>query len=315
VAGAEGGDADRGRWSAAVGLTLAVLLLAVFDALALVLLPLAMLLIVLPAERRAGWVVAGVALWFLALLFSGGPLGEVSRGWALMLAAIYYVVTLARPEWPVTSRTLVSVGVAAGAGFLGLLATGQLAALDALVESHFTTVSALTMGNLQNGLPDSSWAADLRAATEMIGQWQARLFPALLALQSLAALALASWWVRRIGRSEGESFALAPLADFRFNDQLIWLLIGALLVMLLPFGAGVNRLSLNVLVFMVALYALRGLAVFVFLAKGSRSVPTMVLGSLALVFLYPVAITAAVLMGVGDTWLDVRKRVAVARPT
>ena len=41
----------------------------------------------------------------------------------------------------------------------------------------------------------------------------------------------------------------------------------------------------------------------------------MVFGVIALIFLYPVAFTAALLMGVGDTWLDVRRRVAQTDPS
>jgi uncharacterized protein YybS (DUF2232 family) len=141
------------------------------------------------------------------------------------------------------------------------------------------------------------------------------MFPALLALQSLVALALASWWVRRLGRSNSEAFQLAQLRDFRFNDELIWILIGALILYLLPLVELVDRIALNMILFMMVLYALRGLAVFVFLASGARSIATMVFGAVALLFLYPVAFMAALLMGVGDTWLDVRRRVAKANPT
>jgi len=173
----------------------------------------------------------------------------------------------------------------------------------------------VTLADLQTRMPESAWLADLRAATERIGTLQTRLFPALLGLQSLAALALASWWIRRMGRSRSRAFRLDPLREFRFPDELIWILIGALALTLVPVWPGASRVALNVLVFMGALYALRGLAIFVFLATGSRSIPTMVLGTIALVFLYPVAFTAALLMGVGDTWLDVRRRVVLARPT
>jgi Predicted membrane protein (DUF2232) len=309
---AEGG---RGRWSAAIGLSVAVLLLAVFDALALVLLPLAILLVGLPGERRMKWVAAGVILWAVAIVLSAGDLSALSRGWALMLGATYLMLTLIRPEWTVISRALAAVGIGLGAGGLGLLLSGQAAVLDGMVQSHFESIAAISLGNLQTQMPDATWLTDLRATTEQLASLQADMFPALLALQSIAALALASWWTRRIGRSGSASFALHRLRDFRFNDQLIWFLITALIVLLLPLGEMADRIALNGLVFMVALYALRGLAVFVFLATGSRSVPTMLIGAVALVVLYPVAFTAALLMGVGDTWLDVRRRVAGPKPT
>ncbi|MEX2581773.1 MAG: DUF2232 domain-containing protein [Gemmatimonadota bacterium] len=305
----------RGRWSAAIGLTLAVLFLSVFDALALVLLPLAILMVGLPAERTMKWVGAGVILWVIALALSGGGLGAVSRGWAMMLGASYLTFTIAKPEWDVTSRSLASVAVGLAAGGLGLAVTGRASELDGMIRRHFETISNLSLGDLQTRMPDAQWVVDLRSATEQISALQAEMFPALLALQSVAALALVSWWTRRLRRSESDAFELHRLRDFRFNDQLIWVLIGALILFLLPLGAAGDRIATNAAVFMVALYAVRGLAVFVFLAAGSRSIPTMVIGVIALVFLYPIAFTAALLMGLGDTWLDVRRRVASANPT
>jgi Predicted membrane protein (DUF2232) len=308
-------EGGRGRWSAAIGLSFAVLLLAVFDALALVLLPMAILLVGLPGERRMKWVAAGVILWVIAVILSTGGLSALSRGWALMLGATYLMLTLVRPGWAVISRSLAAVGAALGVGGLGLLLSGQADALDRMIRAHFDQIAEISLGNLQTRMPDAAWVTDLQATTEQLASVQADMFPALLALQSIAALALASWWIRRIGRSGSSSFSLHRLRDFRFNDQLIWVLIAGLAILLLPLGEVVDRIATNALVFMVALYALRGLAVFVFLATGSRSIATMLIGAVALIVLYPVAFTAALLMGVGDTWLDVRKRVASANPT
>jgi hypothetical protein len=305
----------RGRWGTAVGLTLAVLFLAVFDALAMVLLPLALLLIALPAERRGRWLVGGALLWALAFLLAGGALAVVSRGWALSVGGIYLVLSVARPQWDVTSRALATVGAAVAMGLLALVATGQAPVLDTLVRTHLEAVPINPLTGLQTRWPDAEWVTEMRATSERVVEWQIRFYPALLALQSLAALALVSWWVRRLGRSESATFSLAPLREFRFHDELIWVLIAAVLLVLLPLGEGATRVGVNALVFMAALYALRGLAVFVFLAAGSRSLLTMVLGAMALIFLYPVVFTAALLVGVGDTWLDVRRRAAMPRPT
>jgi hypothetical protein len=307
-------ERGRGRWSTAVGLTFAVLLLSVFDGLALVLLPLAIFLVALPGERKARWVAVGVALWIVVLLLSGGTLAVLSRGWGLALGGVYLVVTVTRPRWDVTPRALVAVGISMATALLVLVVSGQIGALDSLMRDHFAMLSQ-SFVDLQARLPESARLANLDTAAERMTQLRSDLFPALLALQSLAALALVSWWVRRLGRSDSESFMLARMRDFRFNDQLIWILILAILFVLLPVGESAARIALNVLVFMAALYVLRGLAVFVYLATGSRSVPTMVFGALAVVLLYPVVFTAALLMGVGDTWLDVRRRLMTQTPT
>ena len=65
---------------------------------------------------------------------------------------------------------------------------------------------------------------------------------------------------------------------------------------------------------MGGLYALRGLAVFVFLVGGAPTLFTVIFGVLAAIFLYPLVLTAAVLVGLGDTWLDVRARAVAAGP-
>ena len=308
-------ESGRGRWSTAIGLSFLVLVLSIFDALALVVLPLAILMVALPTARRVRWTIVGGLLLVLAFLLSSGNLAIVSRGWALMLGAAFLALTLARPGWDVISRALASTAISLVVGSVAIAATGQSEALDQAIRRQLTEVSALTIGDLQRRVPDATWVAELRTASEQIANAQAELFVALLALQSIVALALAAWWVRRVGRSDSESFVLARLRDFRFSDELIWVLIAGVVGLLLPLGTVGDRIALNALAFMAALYALRGLAVFVFLATESRSVATMILGALALVFLYPIALTAALMMGVGDTWLDVRSRVAAATPS
>jgi hypothetical protein len=305
----------RGRWSTAAALTLAVLLLSVFDALAMVLLPLAILMVGWPAERRIGWIVAGLSLWVIGVLVTAGGLALLARGWALLLGVAFLSATMARPEWPVISRGLAAAGFAAVIGGVGLMASGRAGELDVAVRAHFANVSNLTSGDLERRLPDTVWTEELRTATERIGELQAQMFPALLGLQSLAALALAAWWIRRLGRSRSRAFELAPFREFRFHDELIWALIGGILLMVMPLGPAIGRLGANLVLFMGALYALRGVAVYVFMLARSRSVPAIVVSVLVVVFLYPLAMSAAVVMGVGDTWLDVRRRGAVAKPS
>lgn len=305
----------RAGWGTAVALSVAVLAFSAFDALALVFLPMSLLLVALPGQRRLVWVLAGALLFLVALGLSAGSFAVLSQGWGLTLGALFLVVTLVRPEWSVIARALTAVGSTVGMATIAVVSSGQLAGFERLVRDHLETVSSATIGDLQTRIPDSEWLAELQAAAQQVSEFQVELFPALLALQSVAALALASWWVRRLGRSDSGAFEVAPLAEFSFNDQLIWVLIAGVILLLLPIGGGVDRIATNVLVFMGALYALRGFGVFIYLAIASRSIATMVLGAIAFIFLYPVALTAALLMGVGDTWLDVRRRAETANPT
>src|SRR5690606_31204108 len=110
-------------------------------------------------------------------------------------------------------------------GTLALLGSGQLIALDEIIQEQFRTVSSAALENVRAQMSDSAWVAEVAETTARISEVQAQVFPALLALQTLAALALASWTVRRIRRSDSQAFRLGRLRDFRFNDNLIWLLI------------------------------------------------------------------------------------------
>lgn len=309
----EAGENGSVRWGTAVALTLAVLLLSVFDAIPLVALPLGVLLVALPAERRWKWVAAGGVVWLVAATFPGGTLVDLSRGWALLLGGAFLLATVLRPGWGVFPRALLALAVAGGASLGGLLVSGSWGAVDRLVQLHLSQVSSMTLASLGSQASDSTWVRELGQAAERVSTLQWTLFPAVLGLQSLASLALASWWVARLRRGEEVPFRLRPLREFRFNDQLVWVVIAGLALLVLPLGgAAASRIGFNALFFMGGLYALRGVGVFLFLAGGAPSLFAILFGVLAVIFLYPLVLTTVVLVGLGDTWLDVRGRATLA---
>ncbi|HMG96055.1 MAG TPA: DUF2232 domain-containing protein, partial [Gemmatimonadaceae bacterium] len=130
------------------------------------------------------------------------------------------------------------------------------------------------------------------------------LIPALLALESLAALGLA-WGVYHRLSSVRIGPALGPLTEFRFNDQLIWALAVGLTLSLLPAFSDGRNAGFNLLLFFGALYAVRGLGVLAWISKG-RYVFIIVLS------LIPQGVlllgVLALALGLGDTWLDLRRR-------
>ncbi len=305
-------EAVRASWGTALALIAAVLLLAVLDAVPLVALPLALLLLALQSQPRWKTVSAGAAICLLILLLPVGSMGVLSRGWGLVLGSAFLGATLIRPEWNVLPRAVAALALALAAAMLGLALSGHLAAVDLTVQTHFREASKVAFGDLAARMPDSDWVAEFGAATERVALVQWKVFPAVLGLQSLAALALASWWMARFGGAGAAGFALRKLKEFRFSDQLIWLLIIGLGLVLIPMGDLAVRAGYNALVFMGGLYALRGLAVFVFLLGGAPTLLSLLLGVVATIFLYPLVLTAALLVGVGDTWLDVREKAAMA---
>jgi hypothetical protein len=135
---------------------------------------------------------------------------------------------------------------------------------------------------------------------------QSAVFPALLGIASMAGLGVAWWLYVRL--SSGDDQGLGPLREFRFNDHLVWLFIGGLILLMLRWGDSFSGLGANTVVFMGALYALRGAAVVMFLS-GGLSVFGYVLLVLGLVLMPPLVLTGAMVVGIGDTWLDVRSRV------
>lgn len=308
---AESGPA-RGRWGTAIALTFAVVFLSVFDAVPLVALPLAVLMMALPARDRWRWIVAGAILWIVAVLLPGGTLGTLGLGWSLLLASTFLFATLARPGWGVFERSISALGVTFGLGVLYLGLSGSLAEVDWLVREHYQSVSSMAVGDLAARAPQSAWVQELSTATDRMATLQWRLFPAILALQSLAALALASWWLARLRGVADGPLGVRPLREFRFTDQLVWVVIAGLVLLAVPGGEQATRIGYNALLVMGSLYALRGVGVFMFLVGSAPSWFAVVFGALAAIFLYPLVLTAAVLVGLGDTWLDVRGRAALA---
>jgi hypothetical protein len=133
--------------------------------------------------------------------------------------------------------------------------------------------------------------------------------PAILALQLMAGMALATAVYSRVAdRPRGTR--LGSFRDFRFNDNLGWLAIALLAVILTPGLAAARLAAANALLVMGALYALRGIAVAV--TGLSRSGPSKGL-SIALtvavaLMILPIALAGAILLGVVDSHTDLRRR-------
>jgi len=138
----------------------------------------------------------------------------------------------------------------------------------------------------------------------------ASVFPALLSLAGVAGARLAWSWHHRIARRP----FLAPagrLRDFRFNDHLIWVVIAGAAVWLLNPSRGASLAAANVLIVIGALYAVRGAAVFACsLAPVSRFTRIILNLMLLALLIFSVLPLMLAVIGVADTWLDFRRRMA-----
>jgi len=251
-----------------------------------------------------------VALPALLVAWGAGPepgLWFLERGWALLAGGWFLALTLRWPELGLTSRSVAAVAAATTSAAVVLLGS----------PGGWTVVEWAVRGRLEQGAAAAAEVLRMMGSTREAGgeeallglvETQLYLLPALLALATVAALGLA-WWVI-VRSTTGRRGALAPLAEFRFPDPLIWLLIGGVILLLVGGGPWV-RMGVNLVVFMMPLYALRGAGVILGV-RGGLSPWGWLLVSMGMIFAAPALLFGAFLVGLGDTWLDLRARVGGA---
>jgi hypothetical protein len=262
----------------------------------------------------------GLAVWML--LQPAGPPGtaydQMARAWAIVLSASFGLLSLLSSAAPFFVRALASVGVTLAVALtIALSSPSGIARFQHAGGEEFMRRTAVTLGRFQEKWDTEQWknltarAPLLQAADDWtvdiereLPKHTIPLIPALLALESLAALGLA-WGVYHRLSSVRIGPALGPLTEFRFNDQLIWALAVGLTLSLLPAFSDGRNAGFNLLLFFGALYAVRGLGVLAWISKG-RYVFIIVLS------LIPQGVlllgVLALALGLGDTWLDLRRR-------
>jgi hypothetical protein len=262
----------------------------------------------------------GLAAWMLVQP-AGAPgtaYSQMARAWAIVLAASFGLISLLSATTAFFVRGLASVGIALAVGFIiALSSPSGIARIQHAGGEDLMRRAAASLNQFQQKWDTEQWK-DLTASAPLLqtaDDWVADierelpkqttpLLPALLALESLAALGLAYSVYNRLSAVRiGPE--LGPLTEFRFNDQLIWALAVGLTLSLLPaFGEGRNA-GFNLLLFFGALYAIRGLGVLAWISRG-RYLFIILLG------LIPQGIlllgVLALALGLGDTWLDLRRR-------
>jgi hypothetical protein len=230
------------------------------------------------------------------------------RAWALTAGGVFVGLSFAVPRWCLTSRALTSIFAAfiAFGVFLSLRgdAWGAIdwAVSDRLRAGFAVTLDAMTV--LREGRPPPQ---TLVSAIYRTVEAQATVFPALLAIETMAGLAVAWWLFERLVRGSGSG--MGSLATFKFNDHLVWLMVLGLAFLAGLGGDPVVRLGANLAVFMTAMYAVRGLAVGVAVTGGVSLLGYAMIAA-GVLLAAPFVLGFAVLLGVADTWLDLRARAA-----
>ncbi len=251
------------------------------------------------------------------------PYNWMARGWTLLVAASFGIVGIVMTTETFFPRALAALAVATSLAFsLILVSPGGPSRVSSAMSSEFNRRNDQSIASLQQVSGQPGWkgmverSPSLQRLTEeseiqlaSIPRWSTILMPALLALESLAALAL-GWGLFHRMSSVPLGPQLGKLRDFRFNDHLVWgVAVGASVFLLQAFAEGKNA-GLNLLVFFGFLYVMRGFGILAWLSK-TRAL-TFMLVALA-VFAWPLVTALAFGLGLGDTWLDLRAR-AAARP-
>jgi len=305
----------------------------------------ALVLVALAACAVAAWSRGGrlvpallasllVAVWVWRAV-PAGPRGALTVGWALLSAAAFGLWCVRERVASYFERALPAVALAGLLGLGGLLwaTTGRpdglagvgraheqafVADRDALLTAWSTRRTAPDWRAVVERVPTVGDLADRTAAGLAEAAPLTALMPALLVLETLAALALAWALWHRLARARLGP-PLGPLSQFRFNDQLIWgLVVGATLV-LLPSLDGWRGTGVNLVVVFGALFALRGLGVFLWWLPDRWAMIPLLLLLVSVPLLGPVLVlaTVAVLalgLGLGDTWRDFRRTSRTWRP-
>jgi hypothetical protein len=304
------GEASERRWLRPLGLLVLALALGVGQPSLVMVVAFALLVILAPGAGTIPLLISAVAF---AIAFAGEPSGGIwymERGWAILVGGWFAAASWEWPARPFFQRSLIAVGggtVSAAILLVGLNGWGGaerlvMDRLEAGIAAAYGVMAAVSGGDLEPGVLET-----MRRAAEV----QAVLFPALLGLSTVASLGVAWWLYVRL--TTGSDKGLGPLGEFRFPDPLMWVLIAGLaLVLLAEWSVGWGRLGSNLAVFMGGLYVVRGAGVLLFLAGG-----VSYLGGLALlvglVLAGPVLVAGAFVVGMGDSWFDLRTRLPGGR--
>jgi hypothetical protein len=265
-----------------------------------------------------------LAIWLCSLPVPRGvspAYYDLARGWGLLVAGTFGVVCLLGRQRSFIHRALSAVGVAVLLALALLTAgrhdlreaervfTDELAARntasEAIMRESARRISEQAPRIAEMANQVATQRSEVQAALARVA---VPLAPALLGLEALAACALAWALYHRLSRTRiGDP--LTPLRRFAFSDQLVWAIVAGLSMMLVPTLAPLGVVGRNLVVFFGTLYVLRGYGIYAWFLSRRAAVASLTLA----VVLFPlslVTVPAALGLGLSDTWLDWRRRVA-----
>jgi predicted membrane protein DUF2232 len=296
------------RWR----LLLGVIAFAVWAPPSLAGLPCAALLLAAPDRSPRTRLIAaaiGAVSALLLVLPGGGRLGAVLSAYTLLVTAAFVA---GAALWPAGFlRQALRATLAAGAGTALLVSLVWGTSGWGALAWQATREAGLAMRFVVERRPDAF------ALYEPVVRFISITTPGMLALQTLAGLALAwQWHAHLAGAPLGAP--LAPFREFRFADGWVWGVVASLGLLAAPVSGALKAAGTNLGLVLGALYLLRGAAIVVAFAQvaGVSGVVLVVVAGVAtalalpLLFLVPGLCT----LGITDTWYEYRRRLAARRP-
>jgi hypothetical protein len=274
---------------------------------AMVLLPLAMLLLLSRPSGSVRWVFTGiavtVAVWWLVL--PGGLSDQTAKAWTLIASTLFAVYVFGQERPAVDS----AIG---GSLFAAVAVLSWYVALR-IPTSAVIAEAQHGLWQLYRLVGDAApaYRQTMTEAADAAGGFTL-ILPGVMVLAGMSGLLVAWRWYHIMAESP-VGLPPAPFREFRFNDHLVWLLVLGLCGVVAQMAGHLHGdlWPANILVVAGGLYFTRGAAV-VAAAVGRWPAPLLLVAGTAVLFLAPFALTGLFGVGVADTWLDIRRRKAAA---
>ena len=281
-------------------------------------LPLAALLILSPpgsAEGRPAWaqplagLIGAMSAALLVITAGSGRLAAATSAYIVLVTAAFVSFLLLR-----TDRLLrQALRAMAAGGVATALLINLLWGRDAwrALAWEVTRGASITMRTVVELAPDAF------PIYEPMVRFSSVTWPGMLALQTLAGLALAwhlyAWIATRAA-------ALPPLPrfkDFSMGDMWVWGIVAWLAVLIAPVSGTLQVAGTNVGLVAGTLYVLRGAAIVATFAEafGVSMAVLVIVGATAAALALPLLFVLPGLctLGITDTWYQYRRRLAAAR--
>jgi len=309
--GPPGPSVAPARWR----LVVALIAFALWAHPSLVGLPCAALLVAAPdrfgrALPLAGLIgAASLALLFIAGGTAGGSrLAGVTSAYIVLVTAAFVAGVLLRPA-PFLRQALRAMALA---GFATAVLIQVVWGTDgwAALAWEATRHAGRTMGLIVERAPDAF------SLYEPVVRFVSVTWPGILALQTLAGLALA-WQLHLHLTSPALGAPLARFRDFRIGDGWVWGMVAWLGVLILPVSGALQVAGTNLGLVAGTLYVLRGAAIVAAFAEafGVSATALVIAGGAAAALAVPLLFVLPGLctLGITDTWYQYRRRLAARR--